>query len=106
MNAVISEEHPIKIVSDKRHPGMYRLQWKDGTKSVKYSDPEDQPMPDGNPVSSYGMYNVTRAKDILRRYGDYVDEMKLSKRMQGNNLAQAVGSSPTSGGRTYTNVVG
>ena len=64
---------------------MYRLQWKDDSKSVKYSDPGD-PMNDGGP-NSYGMYNLTRAKDILRRYSNYVEEMKLSKRMQGNKLA-------------------
>jgi hypothetical protein len=87
MKAVISEEPPIKIVADKKHPNMYRLQWKDGSLSVKYSDPNDQPMPDNNPVSSYGMYNLTRAKDILRRYGDYVDEMKLGKRSNGNSFA-------------------
>ena len=86
MKAVISEEHPIKIVPDKRHPDMYRLQWKDGSKSVKYKDPNG-PLEDGDPIGSYGMYNLTRAKDILRRYGDYVDEMKLSERMQKNSLA-------------------
>jgi hypothetical protein len=87
LKAIISEEPPIKIVPDKRHPNMYRLQWKDGSKSVKSSDPNDQPMPDNNPISSYGMYNLTRAKDILRNYDEYVEAMKLSERMQKNSLA-------------------
>ena len=64
MKAVISEECPLKIVPDKKYPNMYRLEWKDGSQSVKYYDPDD-PMPDGGP-NSYGMYNLTRAKDILK----------------------------------------
>jgi hypothetical protein len=75
MKAVISKHKPVRVVPDIKHPAMHRLEWKDGSKSVKYIDPEDQPMPDGNPVSSYGMYNETRAKDILKNYGSYVDGM-------------------------------
>jgi hypothetical protein len=84
MKAIISKEPPIKIVPDSRYPDMYRLQWKDGSKSVEYIDPEDQPMSDDSSVSSYGMYNLTRAKDILKNYSLYVEAMKHTKRMRGN----------------------
>jgi hypothetical protein len=67
MKAVISEECPIKIVPDKKYSNMYRLEWKDGSQSVKYREPGG-PLEDGNPIGSYGMYNLTRAKDILRNY--------------------------------------
>jgi len=77
VKAVISEEKAIKLVPDKRHPNMYRLQWKDGSTSVKYYDPED-PMDHGGP-NSYGMYNLTRAKDILKNYNEYIRVMRLSK---------------------------
>jgi len=50
----------MKIVKDKKHPGMYRIKWPDGTISVSNSNPE---MKDGN----YGFYNKIRAKEFLRR---------------------------------------
>ena len=58
-------EKPIRIIKDKKYPEMYRLQWKNGDISVKYGLESD-----GGPTS-YGMYNLTRAKDILRNYGEY-----------------------------------
>lgn len=62
-------QRPIKIIPDKKYPNMYRLQWRDKSISVEYYDSRD-PMPDGGP-DSYGMYNLTRAKDILKNYGEY-----------------------------------
>ena len=72
---------------------MCRLQWKDGSVSVKYYD-FDSPIEacaftqaddkrklardDGGP-NSYGMYNLTRAKDILKNYDEYVRVMGLAK---------------------------
>ena len=75
----------MRIIPDKRHPHMYRLQWKDGSKSVKYYDSED-PMDDGG-HNSYGMYNLTRAKDILRNYDCYLAAIKLGERSRGNTFA-------------------
>jgi hypothetical protein len=60
MKAVISDRRPVRIIPHKRHEGVYRLQWADGSVSVKYTDPTDN-MQDGNPVSSYGFYNLSRA---------------------------------------------
>ena len=77
MKAIISKQKPIGIVADKQHAGMYRLQWRDGSLSCKYYDPED-PMDDGGP-NSYGMYSLTRAKDILKNYNEYARVMKLAK---------------------------
>jgi hypothetical protein len=71
------EEKPIRIIPDKKYPDMYRLQWKNGDVSIRYWAPEDH-MDDGGP-NSCGMYNLTRAKDILRNYGEYVRVMKLAK---------------------------
>ncbi len=74
---VISEEAPIKIVVYSKYPGMYRLQWKDGTSSVD-------------------MYNLTRAKDILRIYSDYVANMKVgpSVFLTGYSLNRRPGGLP------------
>jgi hypothetical protein len=60
---------PIKVVADTKYPTMYRLKWKDG-------------------VLSEDMYNLTRAKDILRNYPDYVADMKKAEAMQGNTYAR------------------
>lgn len=49
---------PIKIIKDEKYPDMYRLQWKDG-------------------VLSQDMYNLTRAKDILKNYREYAKNMAL-----------------------------
>jgi hypothetical protein len=43
---------PVKIVKDSEYSNMYRLQWKDK-------------------IQSEDMYNLTRAKDILRNYLEY-----------------------------------
>ena len=53
------EERPTKIVKDKKHPGMYRLKWKDGTLS------ED-------------CYNLTRVTDIKKNYLMYRKNMLVS----------------------------
>ena len=63
---------PVRIVKHETHKGMYRLEWADGTRSVKYYDPEN-PMKDGGP-NSYGFYNKTRALDILKNYDSYLLE--------------------------------
>ena len=85
MKAVISDECPGKIAPDSKYPNMYRLQWKDGSLSGKYKEPGG-PLEDGDPIGSYGMYNLTRARDILRNYDKYVDKMKLSQRSRGNSF--------------------
>lgn len=46
---------PTEVVADTKHPGMYRLRWKDG-------------------VLSEDMYNQTRANDILRYWDKYINE--------------------------------
>jgi hypothetical protein len=81
MKPVITDTIP-----DKKYPNMYRLQWRDGSQSVKYKDPNG-PLEDGDPIGSYGMYNLSRAKDILRNYKSYIDAMKQSEAMAGNSLA-------------------
>lgn len=86
MKAIISKQKPFHIIPDTKHQAMYRLQWKDGSTSVKYYNPED-PMDDGGP-NSYGMYNLTRANDILANYSSYIEAMKLGKRMKGNKCAK------------------
>jgi hypothetical protein len=62
-------QRPVRIIPDKKYPNMYRLQWRDKSISVEYYDSRD-PMKDGGP-NSYGMYNLTRAKDILKNYREY-----------------------------------
>ena len=59
---------PTSIVADSKYPSMYRLQWADG-------------------MLSADMYNLTRAKDILRNYDAYVDRMKMKDRPQNRPLA-------------------
>ena len=71
MKAFLSDEAPVRIVPDAKYPKMYRLEWSDGSKSVRYRDP-DGPLEDGDPIGSYGMYNLTRANDMLRNYRSYV----------------------------------
>lgn len=60
-------ERPIKVVPHEHYTGMHRLEWSDGVKSADF-------------------YNLSRAKDILRRYDDYLDGMRRSKQMQGNTI--------------------
>jgi hypothetical protein len=79
------DEKPIRIVPDKKYPKMYRLQWANGDVSVRYWD-NDNPMDDGGP-NSYGMYNLTRAKDILKNYASYIDNQRLCISMKDNSLA-------------------
>lgn len=52
----------MKIVEDKKHPDMYRLDWEDGT----YSVPSQEPKP-WEKGGHYGFYNKTRAKEHSRR---------------------------------------
>jgi hypothetical protein len=54
---------PISIVPDSKYPNMHRLQWADG-------------------VLSQDMYNLTRAKDILRNYDKYTDNMVKADRLK------------------------
>lgn len=67
------DESPIRIVPDSKYPDMYRLEWKDGSKSVRYWDPELPPMKDGGP-HTYGLYNLSRANDILRNWKEYRED--------------------------------
>jgi hypothetical protein len=53
---MLSEEKPVRIIPDKVHPKMYRLEWEDG-------------------VLSEDMYNWTRTNDILNNYDEYVNNM-------------------------------
>lgn len=50
----------MKIVKDKQHTDMYRVQWPDGTISV------NTPYPDRE-GGHYGFYNKARAKEFLKR---------------------------------------
>jgi hypothetical protein len=54
---------PTSVVPDSKYPSMFRLQWDDG-------------------VLSADMYNLTRAKDILRNYDRYVDDMVKGDRLK------------------------
>jgi hypothetical protein len=73
-------QRPVRIIPDKKYPNMYRLQWRDKSISVEYYDSRD-PMSDGGP-NSYGMYNLTRVKDILKNYDTYAlnDLMRYSRK--------------------------
>lgn len=84
MNTLEKDDIPIKIIRDKKYSNMYRLQWKNGDVSIKYWD--GTPEPDGINITSYGMYNLSRANDILRNYQDYANNMALR---QSNSLADA-----------------
>lgn len=64
---------PVRIVPDSKYPDMYRLEWKDGSKSVSYIDPDLPPMKDKYPEHTYGLYNRTTANDILRNWSSYRD---------------------------------
>lgn len=55
---------PISIVPDAKHPGMFRLQWRDG-------------------VLSADCYNRTRATDILGNYDEYVSRTNQSEMKAG-----------------------
>lgn len=72
------EEKPVRVIEDKKHKGMYRLEWEDGTMSIGTSDPK--PWEKGG---HYGFYNLTRANDILKNYDLYVSSMERSERMFG-----------------------
>lgn len=50
---------PVRLVNDVTYDQMYRLEWEDG-------------------VKSQDMYNLTRAKDILKNYSSYRKYMKQS----------------------------
>lgn len=54
----------MRIVEDKKYKNMYRLDWEDGTRSVSSQDPK--PWAKGG---HYGIYNKTRAKDLMKREG-------------------------------------
>lgn len=69
------DERPIRIIPDTKYPNMYKLQWKNGDISVRYWD--GIPMDDGIPITSYGLYNLTRAKDILKHYREYAKNIAL-----------------------------
>src|SRR5260370_41610674 len=57
------------------------------------------PLEDGDPIGSYGMYNLTRAKDILKNYSSYIVSMKRSEGMAGNSLAAGLHSKPSTAHR-------
>jgi len=59
----------MKIVPDKKYPKMYRIQWPDGSLSSNSVSPK--PWEKGG---CYGFYNLSRAKEILKRQNieDYV----------------------------------
>lgn len=58
-------DKPTKIVKDKEHKGLCRLKWADG-------------------VFSEDLYNLTRAKDILKNYDAY--RYNMTKRTEGFDL--------------------
>lgn len=68
---------PIRIIEDKKYPNMYRLQWKNGDISIRTWE-EGCPTRDGY-QESYGMFNKTRALDILKNYAEYKHNLELRK---------------------------
>lgn len=58
---------PIRVVPDGKHQNMYRLQWADGELSAD-------------------MYNLQRAKDILRNYAAYRERMRMWSRPQNRRF--------------------
>lgn len=56
---------PDKIVEHETYKGMYYLEWPDGVQSADF-------------------YNLTRAKDILKNYDSYVNNMEMG----GNTRAR------------------
>lgn len=52
----------MKIIPDKKHPNMYRLEWPNGDISVSTPNP-------GHKEGHYGFYNLTMAKELSRRVG-------------------------------------
>lgn len=53
---------PTEMVKDEKYPEMYRLKWADGVLSADF-------------------YNLTRAKDILKNYDFYRNNMKQRENM-------------------------
>jgi hypothetical protein len=74
---MFDEEKPVRIVKDKKYPNMYRLQWENGDISVSYFDPDKKIEKDKGP-HTYGLYNLTRAKDILKNYYEYKRAYELN----------------------------
>lgn len=68
---------PIRIIEDNKYPKMYRLQWKNGDISIRTWE-EGCPKRDGY-QESYGMFNKTRALDILKNYAEYERALALRK---------------------------
>lgn len=64
------DEPPVGIVKDTKYSKMYRLVWADGSKSIRYTDPDLPSMEDGGP-HTYGLYNLIMANDILRNWKQY-----------------------------------
>lgn len=82
---------PIRIIEDKKYPNMYRLQWKnlasersvDGARGAS-GDISIRTWEEGCPKrdgyqESYGMFNKTRALDILKNYAEYKHNLELRK---------------------------
>lgn len=70
------DELPVRIVKDTKYAKMYRLQWSDKSVSIRYFDPNLPPMENGGP-HTYGLYNYSRACDILKNYREYRHNMTL-----------------------------
>lgn len=74
---MFDEKRPIGVVRDKKYPNMYRLLWTNGDTSVKYTDPNRKLEKDLGP-HTYGLYNLTRAKDIIKNYYEYKRAYELN----------------------------
>lgn len=65
---------PIELIKDETYPLMYRIKYDDG-------------------VVSDEMYNLTRAKDILKNYKSYAQAMSTAERMRIAASCTVVGAS-------------
>lgn len=59
---VVQKGCQVKIVNDKVHKDMYRLEWPNKDVSVASENPEYK-------EGHFGFYNKTRAKELIRREG-------------------------------------
>ena len=52
----------MRLIKDKKHSKMYRIQWPNGDISISTSNPDRK-------GGHFGFYNKTRAKEIMKREG-------------------------------------